>query len=190
MSLLLLTEGKGEALALRVLARKLIPASQAIHTIYLPKGNLLSSPKKVAARIRAERSKGAHTTKVLICVDSECTPVEETQHLVKQNEKEIAKLLPWAIPVLRYVIVDHSLEGWLLGDLGALERVLGSAVDPQAVAPRDCRPEKTMRQLFARQGKEFIKMRDNPRIAEAARPAELAKGSPTFRLFRRVISDP
>lgn len=185
MSLLLLVEGQSDRDVLPILVRKMLPSTR-VRAIWEKRGNLMN-PEKVKACIRAEKSKGTRFTKIFICVDSECTPVTVTQGTVTEREAQLAGLRPPP----RYIVVDHSLEGWLLKDLGALQKVLGrKVVLPKGRASYHCRPHTCLAELFGRCHKDFLKTTHNPLIAQVADPERIAESSPTFAAFKRLVEDP
>lgn len=118
----------------------------------------------------------------IIFRDSECTDPEYWIAKAKVVEKEFEQL--GLKPPVRYVIVDHSLEGWLACDKSALRSVIGPyAKIPNRLNPAyACRPAEAMKKLFQHNKVRapFNKVIHNPLMAESADPKVIAKESPTF----------
>lgn len=123
-------------------------------------------------------------TKVLICIDSECTDVNKTSRQAQDTERQLTRALK--TPLVKYVVVDHSLEGWLLRDLKAVKSILGTGAKLKGLPnPEDeCRPAELMRRLFHIYGKQdFRKTVHNKEIAKQIDVRLLESRSATFRKF-------
>lgn len=94
----------------------------------------------------------------IIFRDSECTDPDYWIAKTKKLENEFVK--GGYKPPVRYVIVGHSLEGWLACDGSALQAVLGAPVRPNAALSiaQSCRPAQAMKQFFRHNGKIFNKV--------------------------------
>ena len=117
---------------------------------------------------------------VLVLRDSEGVAPEETYDLMRPTERQLRGQFPDV--GLNYVVVDHSIEGWLLCDPGALREVLGAQarINIPGNPDQHPRPAELMKGIFRENGKDFRKTRDNPKIAEAARVDEIRTCSQTF----------
>lgn len=146
-------------------------------------GDLLNGARATTHVLLAARR---DTSKVLLCVDSECTPVEETHVLIDAAAAHVARSLRMPVAGL---VVDHALEGWLLADRRALAQYL--AVSPTRLRYRnpedDCRPAETMTRLFERVGRDFRKPDALPELARQADLAAIAAASGTFRQFQDAL---
>lgn len=142
--------------------------------------------------IRAFIQSQPRLTKILVLVDSECTDIQESREQANQAERRLSRELSRS--VLKYVVVDHSLEGWLLQDSEALRAVLRTrarlslSINPE----QECRPAQRLRSLFQthRKKKPFMKTVDNIRIAEKVSLDVLRQKSQTFAYFAQVLNDP
>lgn len=107
-----------------------------------------------------------------------------TLRRVTQLEKQVQGVVKRRVSA-KYVVVDHSLEGWLLSDRNAVRKVLG----PRASLPRygnpenECRPAELLQGIFRKNNRDYIKTRDAPRLAKEASPNSILKTSSTFRAF-------
>ena len=61
---------------------------------------------------------------VLVLRDSEGVAPEGTYELMRPAERELRSRFPGL--GINYIVVDHSIEGWLLCDAEALKAVLGT----------------------------------------------------------------
>ncbi|MFC1968617.1 DUF4276 family protein [Chloroflexota bacterium] len=184
LSLAIFVEGRSDKLSIPILLRKLTRIRILTHIISA--GDMLD----VEEMSRHIRFLGARNVQmVIIFRDSECTDPEYWIAKAKILEPEFAKR-GHKMPV-RYVIVSHSLEGWLACDEAALRAVLGPRVRLTALpnVACACRPAEAMKQLFKRNGKSFNKVIHNPRIAENVEPRALARNSPTFAYLVSLVSN-
>ena len=184
MSLAIFVEGRSDKLSIPILLRKLTRIRILTPHIVCA-GDMLD----VEEMSRHIRFLGARNVQMAIIFrDSECTDPGDWIAKTKILETEFARL-GHKMPV-RYVIVGHSLEGWLACDEAALRVVLGpqarlTALPKVACA---CRPAEAMKQLFKRHGKSFNKVIHNPRIAENVDPRILERNSPTFTYLARLVN--
>jgi len=187
--ILLLVEGPSDKEALPILAAKMAPDSPVPKALVVGKGDLFK-PSKLKVHINFARQRDPTISKVLPCVDSECIPVEETRRRVTPLETKLQRSFRHL--TVRYVVVDHSLEGWLLCDREAVRRALGNKARlPRYESPEDdCRPVELLNRIFRRNKREFIKTRDAHRLAEEAKPQRISKASNTFRDFQQAVRDP
>jgi hypothetical protein len=185
---LLLVEGPSDKGALPILARKLIGSRVGVTALAVGKGDLLSA-KRVEVHISYAMARQKDILKAVLCVDSECTDIERTRARIETVAQEVAQNLTGVS--IRAIVVDHSLEGWLLYDrpavaqfLGITERWLGYR-NPE----HECRPANLMDRLFRRAGRDFIKTRDLPDLANRIDPGQVALLSPTFNEFKLAITE-
>ncbi len=150
---------------------------------FLPQGDMTNADK-VGALIRSYCASHRDASKVLVCRDSECTPIEETKSACSTVEDALARRMP--VPV-SYIVVDHSIEGWLMSDPVAISRVLGTRVPPEKLRV-DCRPAEKLNRLFRANGRSFAKSQHNRQLAEAADVETISHHSPTFREFQRALT--
>ena len=182
MTLLVISEDRYYD-ALRILALKIRRTGVAMTRI--KKGNMLNHDH-VERHIRAYLSLHGKVSRVLVCRDSECTPIAHSKGLCSEAERAISQRLP--IPVA-YIVVDHSVEGWLMCDANAVSQVVGSPVDGSKLRV-DCRPADKLRRLFRTYGKTYDKSQHNKLLAEFADPEKIRKRSPRFQEFCEAIGHP
>lgn len=185
--ILLIVEGQSDEKVLRILLRRITAHSPALKMLVVPQGEMLERQKRVESRVRYACAENPEISKVLPCVDSECTDIEDTQRKVSQIER----ILRAAFPRLKlsYVVVDHSLEGWLLSDRAALGRLLGprSQLPNYGNPEKDCRPAVLMQECFRRNSKDYMKTHHAPRLAELVDIEIISRTSDTFRTFRKAV---
>lgn len=186
---MLLVEGASDRQALPILANRIIPNAPLPRAIVVPKGDLFN-PTKVKTHVRFATQRDPAVSKVLVCVDSECTPVEQTRKLARAPEAALRKAIRSL--GIKYVFVDHSLEGWFLCDRAALRKVLGK----NARLPRrwgsetECRPAEYLANIFRNNGRDYIKARDAKRLAREISIKSISAVSDTFRDFQQAVLDP
>lgn len=187
--ILLLVEGPSDKKALVALAGKVTPDLPIPRVLVVGRGDLFR-PEKLKAHVGFAHQQNPRIRKVLACVDSECTPIEETQRQAALLESELQRA--FRDLSIKYVVVDHSLEGWLLCDRNAVRKVLGGkAWLPRYRSPEnECRPAQLLETIFRRNNRDFIKTRDAPRLADQAKPQHIFRVSDTFKDFRQALLDP
>ncbi|MBI4235755.1 MAG: DUF4276 family protein [Chloroflexi bacterium] len=163
MRVLLLVEGLSDKYVLPILARKMLPGNAGIDVRVVSQGDMVTNARKVHAHIRAARRRD--TVKVILCRDSEGIPAAETKPKLEVVAQEVARSFR-SLPI-EAVVVDHSLEGWLLHDREAIARYLG--IPPAGLRYRnpedDLRPARRMENIFRRARRDFTKTGDGPRRA-------------------------
>ena len=150
-------EGESDEKVLPILGHRILTGSPAFKALNLRgKGNLLNLTK-VASIIKYNLRESHDISKVLLCIDSECTDVEATKLQLATPEQALQRSFP-DLPV-RYVVVDHSLEGWLLQDREAIQETLGrNSKLPQYGNPEEnCRPAELLQELFEKNGRYYKK---------------------------------
>jgi hypothetical protein len=182
---LLLVEGPSDEKVLPILARRL-RSGVRFTAKAVGKGDLLSA-QKVEVHIRFATAHQRGIDKAVLCIDSECTPTEETRARLDAVAREVGTRFPSI--AIRGVVVDHSLEGWLLCDRQALAQFLGQAEQRLRYgnAENECRPAALMGRLFKQARRDFVKTDVLPRLAEIVDAQRISQGSPTFETFRRIL---
>lgn len=192
MTIALFVEGRSDKDTIPLLAKKILatrskPPALEVRTIR--RGNMFKA-RKVAEHVRVLSRKHQNLSKILICVDSHCTSENQMAGRVREVERELESM---KVPVPpRFCLVVHALEGWLMAAPQALSsylQVSGGLSITQAMA-FDCKPKEVLSEVFARVGRTFDYMRDDPAIAELADPDEMSKLSPSFAAFKQHLLDP
>ena len=126
---------------------------------------------------------------VIICLDAERENPAQVLARARQVERRLNATLP--VPV-RYAIVDHALEGWLACDENALRSVLGprARINIRGNPEDHPAPADMLNRVFRDNRRKFRKTQDDPKIAQAATPQNIAAKSPTFRRFAQLIGHP
>ena len=182
MTLGIFVEGPSDKHTIPILIRKTGYQSSIHHRIAGPQANLPNFTE-MSHQIDALLNTQSRVNRVLIFIDSEGVAPNTT---LRRTEGIRARLnqSSGGIPV-DYVVVDHSLEGWLACDTDALRSVLGDRARIRITSnPEDhLRPAKLLERVFKvnRKGKPFRKTVDNRRIAEYVSPENISAKSPTFR---------
>ena len=184
--ILLLVEGPSDRKALTALVRKL--CSHPVQCRSMKGKGDLFKPDKLEGHISYACRQHSEISKVLACVDSECTPVEQTQSDIAPLESQLQRRFPDLD--VKYVVVDHSLEGWLLQDRHAVRRVVGrNSTLPRYGNPENqCRPADLLYQIFRRNNRDLIKPRHCPQLAEEVDVQLISESSETFRYFANVLT--
>lgn len=129
-------------------------------------------------------------SKIIVCVDSECTPEKEMEKTTNNIEVE---LKPRIKRPIYFANIVHALEGWLLADQDNIRKYLGSRVSihiPPS-APLECKPKEVIKAIFRKAGgKKFLYTRDNPKIAENLDVKKAAKCNKSFANFLQIVKDP
>ena len=121
MTLGIFVEGPSDLRAIPVLIRKLGYQSR-VHGRTVGQGAMLQVDK-MSRHISALKSTAGRLSQILVFMDSEGVEPSETLRSTKSASKELNRLTG-DVPV-DYIVVDHSLEGWLACDIEALRAVLG-----------------------------------------------------------------
>jgi hypothetical protein len=186
----LFVDGQSDRDTLKVLAGKLLAQKKpppGLEFRVLPRGDFFS-PVKVSAYLRDLHRTHPDVTKAILCLDCECTPVEDIQPKLLAVQEETRRQHPSLNPA--FILKVHALEGWLASDQEALRAVLGTH---PALFPKPetvCKPKELLATVFKKANKEFDYMRDDPRIAQAVDIERLSQSSPSFSEFREAIEDP
>jgi len=193
MKIGLLVEGKTDADTIGKLVRKIFESSAVKPKLIIRKlrgrGDMFSAEKIQAFIKYAILGDDPDASKILVCVDSHCTPPEEIQKKANQLQRTLAKR--GLGKTVRYCVIVHALEGWLLADAQALSKFLGAQVNIPANPESICKPKETLSEIFRKAVRsDYSPTRDNPKIAELADVDRLAKGNSSFARFRKLIKDP
>ena len=187
----LFVEGKSDKETLRIITQRILgEKTSVIVRNFKTRGNLLDARKvSSVAEVLLEYYK--NISKIIVCVDFECTPKEEAERQVKKIERSVNTKFPLGCSII-YIAVLHALEGWLLGDPKTLIHYIGAKA--RITIPRGatlhCEPKNVMRRLFKKASKGYLATRDAPRIAEKIDFEEIAIRNDSFSLFRKKIIDP
>ena len=191
MSLGLFVEGKSDLVSIPILARKLGYRSGVRRNI-TPRGDMLKFDKIRQSIINLIHRR-SDIDLVIVCIDAEAS---DPDRFLTQDAMPIQRRLnrdrDIQVPV-RYAVVDHALEGWLACDEDALRAVLGGGrarVNIRGNPDRHPNPASILDRVFQQNGRDFRKTMDNPKIAHAATPQNIAAKSPTFRRFAQLIGRP
>jgi hypothetical protein len=184
LTLAIFVEGQSDKLSIPILLHKV--RKTTIYTRRVAAGDMLDI-REMARHIQALSPYKIEMA--IIFRDSECTDPEGWIAKAKLAEKDFERLA--LKPPVRYVIVDHSLEGWLACDKTALRAVLGPhAKIPNRLNPAcSCRPAEAMRKLFQHNNVRaaFNKVIHNPLMSENADPRVIEKESPTFAYLVNLL---
>jgi hypothetical protein len=187
MKIALFVEGQSDRDTLTALARQISPNSAFVPRV-LARGDLLNA-EKAFAYIEADiKIKHPDVTRVLLCPDSECTPHEDFLRIVQPIENTLKRLV--GSLSVHYCGVIHATEAWLACDAAALARYLRLASIGESSARaivNSCKPKQALRELFLRHGREFINVRDNPRLANEVNTGELIRRSKSFARFAELL---
>lgn len=189
MKIALLVEGPSDNETLAILVKKILGESTSvIPRVLRGRGNVLNAQKVCSvAQFLLQRS--PDVSKIIVCVDSECTPGDQTEREIGEIEKFVNTRVQ-GCPV-HYIAVIHALEGWLLADAHAITEYLGRAA--KAKIPRraasNCKPKEVMKEVFRKVNKGYLASRDAPRIAEGIDIDRIASRNESFARFRELAVD-
>lgn len=180
MNILILTEDAKGREPIRIIARKVLPSSIGIKVDFANKGDLLL-PDKTRAKILPYLNQGY--SKIIICVDTECTKVTEAD--IKKAEKGLFNQI--SISSIKYCAVVHALESWLASDKDIIKEWLKRDFSlPQT----ECTPKNFLKNEFKKAGKEYDYIRDNTRLAEKVDIGRISKANASFKKFIQALKDP
>ena len=184
MSLGIFVEGPSDRQAIPILIRK-VGYLGGVESRVVSQGEMLDA-SKMSAQVRALLVVQRMVDRIIVFRDSEGTDPQETLRLMEPVYSTLNA--EGRVPV-DYVVVDHSLEGWLACDIDALRAVLGrNARIRTGENPDDNpRPARLMERIFKANGKTYRKTVHAARIAEAANWRNISKNSITFRRLVRLL---
>ena len=186
MTLGVFVEGPSDRQIIPILIRKL-GYRAAIHTRVVRQGDMLNS-SRMSQHVEGLLRMRGQLHEILVFMDSEGVDPEETLHRTKPVSVELNRVAG-RIPV-RFIIVDHSFEGWLACDFEALRAVVGRNADVHIRGNLEdhSRPADLVDRVFGANGKDFVKTAHNPKIAEHVIPENILEKSPTFRHIASALS--
>jgi len=191
MKIALFVEGPSDKVALPILVKRILgERTSVILNDFHGRGNLLNV-KKVCAVAQFLLQQSPDVSKIMVCVDSECTPGDQTEREIREIEKSVNARLQHRCSV-HYIAVIYALEGWLLTDPDAITRYLGprAKVKIPNRAASNCKPKEVMKRIFRKTGKGYLAKRDAPRIAEKIDIDKIANWNSSFARFREQVADP
>ncbi len=186
MTLGIFVEGASDKQTIPILIKKL-GYTRSIHVRFVRQGQMLDFAE-MSQQIAALKRLHSQVRKVLIFRDSEGANPEET---FRRTEGVCAQLNQAIRGVqVAYVIVDHSLEGWLACDAEALRQVLAPNARVNIRGnPEDLpRPATLMERIFRENGKRFVKTVHNQKISGLVNPQTILSKSPTFQRFVSILN--
>jgi hypothetical protein len=185
VSLGVLVVGQSERKAIPILLKKL-GRTEKIHVRIVSQGEMLDS-ENIYNHINSLHYQDRRLMRVLIFLDAESSDPSSLQAQCSLKERE---LLQYDLRVqINYVVVDHSLEGWLACDYQAVQRVIGpgSRIKYRGNPEDHAKPAELLRQWFRAYGKDFRKTTHDPLLAEHADLGVIARKSPTFVYLRNTL---
>ena len=191
MKIALFVEGPSDKAVLPILVKRILgERTGVIVRDFHGRGNLLNE-KRVCAIAQVLLRESPDVSKIVVCVDSECTPGDQTERVIRKIEKSVNAGIQQRCSV-HYIAVIHALEGWLLTDPDAITEHLGrrAKVKIPNRAASDCRPKEVMKAIFRKVGKGYLATREAPRIAERIDIDKIANRNSSFARFREQVADP
>jgi hypothetical protein len=183
-------DGPSDRDTLKILARRLLAQRRptpGLEFRVLPRGDFFSSPKISAYLTHLHRTR-PDVDKAILCLDCDCTPVEDIQPQLTKVQEEVRHNHPSLNP--RIVLKVHALEGWLASDRQAVQKVLGAEPKTYPNPENECKPKELLATVFKKANKDFDYMRDDPPLAQEIDIETLCRCSPSFSEFRKAIDDP
>lgn len=178
--------------AIHELARKVFVAKnirQGIHMRFAPRGDMFSAEKMKAYAIPLLKQH-QDVSKIVICVDSECSDPGGVRRRVNSVERALAES-ELGTPI-RYVVVVHALEGWLAADADAVGQVLRRDISGDIPGNLEsvCKPADLLSEIFEKFRKDFRRTQHDPIIAKFSDPMRIADRNASFKHFQDAITDP
>ena len=183
----LLVEGPSDVKTMPILVKRILGERVRIISRNMRGRGGVLNRRKVEAVINEVLRRNPDLSKVIVCVDSECTSLDETEDRAQEVRKAVASEV--RCPV-HYVVVGHALEGWLLADVEAVRKYLKGVVPITPSATLDCKPKEVMRGLFRKAGRNFLSDRDGPKMAEMMDLDRASKRNKSLATFREILKDP
>lgn len=186
MSRLVIVEGPDDERVLRILWEKAIQEprvrARKIDFEQVRQGDMLVR-SRMAAQLGALIRRYRQTQRIVVCRDCECT--EPAQ--IADRCQEVADLLTHDLGLsVRYTLVVHSVESWLLGDPDAVGQVLRRGGDWPGEPEQECRPKKWL-QDHCRKPVKYAHTLHNPLIAKRADVERIRKTCPSFGSFCELL---
>jgi hypothetical protein len=187
MTIAILSEDKYNE-AVRILAERTMGEGFGVELVTVDREILRRKWKKVREFIRQVLRDNNDVSKIVICVDSECTPEEKTEHTFEDCARRVQDHFR-DLPV-RYCIVLHALEGWLLGDINGVKQYLPRKVHISRSSTLVCKPKELLKKAFEDAGKRFLPSIHYAEIAKMVDINRVAMSNPSFANFQKEIRDP
>lgn len=177
MSLGVIVEGPSDRKPIRTLLEKLGRTVSGVRVVR--QGDMLNVPK-MATYIDLLAQPRHRFDRIFIFRDSEGVDPNDTYEATREAERSLSSM--FSRPEIRYVIVDHSIEGWLASDHDAVRQVLGGKREISRLNNADVhqRPADLLARVFRANRRSFDKNVHNQQIAELADTSVIAQKSPTF----------
>ncbi len=187
MKIAIFIEEQSSKEPIKTFIHKILGQHAGIIDRVVKRGNLLNE-EKVKAHINFLLIYHS-ISKIIVCVDSECTPEEEIEKITNKIEKSLKAKIKQPI---YYITIVHAFEGWLLSDPDCIKKYLGprAKVNISPSASKECKPKEVMKDIFRKADKDYIHTLHNTEIAERANPERIMKSNKSFKKFYDVIKDP
>jgi len=191
MKIILFVEGSrrpsSEEKTIKTIARKKLPETTGIETRIIPRGDLLKEDKVYSRLANDVLLDHPDAEKVVICIDAHCE--KEINEKTKKVEQSLYKKIN--TPIF-YVVVENAVEGWLLADIEAVKYIVGHNVNVNIPpsATLDCEPKELLKDIFRKANKDFIHIRDNPKIAEQMDVDKATRNNQSLAYFVEKLIDP
>lgn len=184
MTLGLFVEGPSDKDTIPVLIKKFFPKIRIIPQPLHSRGEMFSGAK-IMTYVRFLLRRHKDIKKVLVCIDTHCNPKD-----IRQKVNPIEQELKGIGIRIKYSLIIHALESWLMEDKG-LRKVLGerAKIDLPNNLEEICEPEKMLRNIFRKNGKSYQKTRYAPQIAEAIDGKIVRRKSRNFDEFCKAVQD-
>ncbi len=182
MTILLFTEDDVTGEAIRILAKKILPQTGKPPRILqraIPRGDIFK-PEKISAYVMRVKQEYGSRTKVIICVDSECTDSRITEENLIPSKKALRTSAD-------FVVVVHALETWLLADANALRMVLGKNIKISDSFERECQPKMMLGDILLKHQRRVLRNDDHIKISKQVAPDIVAKRCASFKKFREIL---
>jgi len=175
--------------ALQILTQRILGKQTGVIMRSKKRHDLLKTEKVYSHIVHDILQEHSDISKIIVCVDSECTPEEEVLKELKRLENSIKVKTKQPI---YYLCVTHALEGWLLGDPDGIKQYLGprAKVHIPPSASLECKPKDIMKDIFREVDKDFLPSLHNERIAEIIDLKIAGKNNKSFYNFQTQVRDP
>ncbi len=190
LKIALLVDGQTDRNVIRILVEKLFATRDpkpALVFRVLPRGDFFSA-EKICAYFSPLVHEHSDLSKVVLCLDCECTPPSEIQRKLSPVQSELRRRHATLTPT--YCLKVHAVESWLASDRTALRGVLGQDPPQFPKAETVCRPKALLDEVFRKAGRDFLYVRDDERLAKAVDVETVSRESASFSGFRQTIEDP
>lgn len=186
MTIVLFTEDGPTGAAISILAEKVLSSAHkkaGLKRRQIKRGDIFKNPRKIAALVSLNRKQG--NAKIIVCVDSECTDPAETERNLTRCRNHLKK----ARLAADIIVVVHALETWLAADQNALRSAFNitDGIKIPGNLETICRPADMLKKLIRKHGGEFVKSKDDLKIANHANPEEIAKRCASFVKFQKIL---